>query len=91
VEEVLYAHPKIQEAVVAGIPHPTRGDDTLKAFVVLKAGQSCSADELKDYCRTQLAPHKIPRDVQFRAELPKTQVGKVLRRVLVDEEKAKQA
>jgi long-chain acyl-CoA synthetase len=91
VEEVLFAHPKIQEAVVAGIPHPERGDDTLKAFVVLKPGETCTADEIKAFCKTSLAPHKIPREVQFRTELPKTQVGKVLRRVLVEEEKQKSA
>ncbi len=89
VEEVLFTHPKILEAVVAGIPHPERGDDTLKAFVVLKPGQTCTADEIRDFCRTSLAPHKIPREVQFRNELPKTQVGKVLRRVLVEEEQRK--
>jgi long-chain acyl-CoA synthetase len=91
VEEVLFSHPKIAEAVVAGIPHPTRGDDTLKAFIVLKTGESCTADEIRAFCKGQLAPHKIPREIDFRAELPKTQVGKVLRRVLVDEEKKKQA
>jgi long-chain acyl-CoA synthetase len=85
VEEVLYTHPKIQEAVVAGIPHPQRGDDTLTAFIVLKPGEILTAEELKAFCKHDLAPHKIPRAVNFRSELPKTQVGKVLRRVLVEE------
>jgi len=90
VEEVLFAHPAVQEASVIGVPHPTRGDDTLTAFVVLKAGQQVTVDELKNYCRQNLAPYKVPRVIEFRMELPKTQVGKVLRRVLMDEQKAKQ-
>jgi long-chain acyl-CoA synthetase len=85
VEEVLFTNPKVLEAVVAGIPHAQRGDDTLTAFIVLKPGESMTADELKAFCKRDLAPHKIPREVQFRTELPKTQVGKVLRRVLVEE------
>ncbi len=91
VEEVLFTHPKVLEAVVVGIPHPTRGDDTVKAFIVLKPGVTATADEIRDFCKQQLAPYKVPREVEFRDELPKTMVGKVLRRVLIDEEKAKLA
>jgi long-chain acyl-CoA synthetase len=91
VEEVLFAHPAVMEATVIGVPHPQRGDDTLMAFVVLKQDASATADELRDYCAGQLAPYKVPRVIDFRKELPKTQVGKVLRRVLMEEEKAKQA
>jgi long-chain acyl-CoA synthetase len=91
VEEVLFAHPAVQEASVIGVPHPLRGDDTLTAFVVLKEGQQVTADELKEYCKKNVAPFKVPRVIEFRKELPKTQVGKVLRRVLMDEQKAKQA
>jgi len=90
VEEVLFMHPKVMEAVVAGIPHPTRGDDTVKAYVVLKEGETLTADELKEFCKLHLAQYKVPREIEFRSELPKTMVGKVLRRVLVEEEKAKQ-
>ena len=90
VEEVLYMHPKVQEAVVAGIPDPKRGE-TVKAYVVLKAGESSSVDEIRNFCKENLAPYKVPVFVDFRAELPKSQVGKILRRVLVEEEKAKQA
>lgn len=89
VEEVLYMHPKVQEAVVAGIPDPKRGE-TVKAYVVLKEGQSSSADEIRDFCKENLAPYKVPVFVDFREELPKSQVGKILRRVLVEEEIAKQ-
>lgn len=91
VEEVLFSHPKVLEAAVAGVPDSYRGE-TVKAFVVAKPGMSPTADELISYCREQLAPYKVPRQIEFREELPKTQVGKVLRRVLVDEHiKAQQA
>ncbi len=88
VEEVLFMHPAIQEAVVVGVPHPTRGE-TVKAFVVLKEGQSATADEIIAFCKTNLAPYKVPKMVEFRSELPKSLVGKFLRRVLVEEEKKK--
>lgn len=91
VEEVLFMHPKVMEAVVAGIPNPERGDDTVKAFVVPKPGEKPTAEEIREFCKLHLAPYKVPREVEFRDELPKTMVGKVLRRVLVEEEKAKQA
>lgn len=90
VEEVLFMHPKVMEAVVVGIPHPQRGDDTVKAFIVPKPGEQPTAEEIKEFCKLHLAPYKVPREVEFRTELPKTLVGKVLRRVLVEEEKAKQ-
>ena len=90
VEEVLYMHEKVQEAVVAGVPDPVRGE-TVKAYVVLKEGHSCTQDEITAFCRENLAPYKVPRQVEFRSELPKSQVGKILRRVLVEEEKQKQA
>jgi long-chain acyl-CoA synthetase len=90
VEEVLFMHPKVMEAVVIGVPHPARGDDTVKAFVVPKAGEKPTVEEIREFCKLHLAPYKVPREVEFRTELPKTMVGKVLRRVLVDEEKAKQ-
>lgn len=88
VEEVLYMHPKVMEAVVAGVPDPYRGE-TVKAYVVLKTGESSTPQEIQDFCRLHLAPFKVPTAVDFRAELPKTLVGKVLRRVLVEEEKKK--
>jgi long-chain acyl-CoA synthetase len=91
VEEVLFMHPKVLEAVVVGIHNPARGDDTVKAYIVPKAGEQPTADEIKEFAKLHLAPYKVPRDVEFRAELPKTMVGKVLRRVLVEEEKQKQA
>lgn len=88
VEEVLYEHAKVQEAVVAGIPDVRRGE-AVKAYVVLKPGEMATAAELIAFCRERLAPYKVPSQVEFRSELPKSLVGKFLRRVLVDEEKAK--
>ncbi|MGQ9558824.1 MAG: long-chain-fatty-acid--CoA ligase [Desulfurispora sp.] len=90
VEEVLYEHPKVREAAVIGVADPYRGE-TVKAFVVLKEGEQASEQEIMDYCRQKLAAYKIPRLVEFRSELPKTNVGKILRRVLADEEKQKAA
>jgi long-chain acyl-CoA synthetase len=91
VEEVLFMHPKVLEAVVVGVPHPVRGDDTVKAFIVPKPGEQPTIEELREFCKERLAPYKVPREIDFRAELPKTLVGKVLRRVLVEEEKQKMA
>jgi len=85
IEEVLYLHPSVQEAVVAGIPDPKRGE-TVKAYVVLKPGQTATAEEITAFCAERLAPFKVPRLVQFRSDLPKTQVGKYLRRALIEEE-----
>ena len=89
VEEVLFMHDKVMEAAVAGVQDPRRGE-TVKAFVVLKPGQQATQDEIIAFCKENLAPYKVPKMMEFRDELPKSQVGKVLRRVLVEEEKAKQ-
>jgi long-chain acyl-CoA synthetase len=88
VEEVLYTHPKVQEAAVAGVPDPKWGE-SIKAFIVLKHGQAASAEEIIDFCKQNMARYKVPSAVEFRDSLPKTLVGKVLRRVLVEESKAK--
>ena len=90
VEEVLFQHPAVLDATVAGIPDAKRGE-TVKAYVVLKEGQSCTEEEIRAFCKENLAPYKVPTHVQFMKELPKTQAGKVLRRQLVQEEKDKQA
>ncbi len=90
VEEVLYMHPKVQEAVVAGVPDPYRGE-TVKAYIVLKEGEQATVEEIVTFCRENLAPYKVPKLVEFRSELPKSLVGKFLRRVLVEEEKKKLA
>jgi long-chain acyl-CoA synthetase len=87
VEEVLLMHPKVREAVVAGVPDAYRGE-TVKAFVVLKPGESATEEEIVEFCRLHIAAFKVPRKVEFRRELPKSMVGKYLRRVLVEEERA---
>jgi long-chain acyl-CoA synthetase len=90
VDEVLYEHPKIADAVTIGIPDPYRGE-TVKVFVVLKPGETLTQEEVIAHCRERLAAYKVPRYVEFRAELPKTIVGKVLRKELRAEELAKVA
>lgn len=84
IEEVLFTHPQVLEAAVAGVPDRYRGEN-VKAFIVVKPGAAPTAEEIKAFCRERLAPYKVPRQIEFREELPKTQVGKVLRRVLVEE------
>ncbi|CDO01692.1 Long-chain-fatty-acid--CoA ligase [Oceanobacillus picturae] len=88
VEEVLYEHEGIQEAVVAGVPDAYRGE-TVKAYIVLKTGSTLNEEELNRFCRKHLAAYKVPKIYEFRTELPKTAVGKILRRSLVNEEKEK--
>ncbi|SFS72894.1 long-chain-fatty-acid--CoA ligase [Marininema halotolerans] len=84
VEEVLYDHPDIQEAAVIGVPDPYRGE-TVKACIVFKPNREITEEELNKYCREKLANYKVPRIYEFREELPKSTVGKVLRRVLAEE------
>lgn len=88
VEEILYEHEAVQEACVIGVPDPYRGE-TVKAFVVLKENAKVTEDELDEFARKYLASFKVPRMYEFRDELPKTMVGKILRRVLVEEEREK--
>ncbi len=88
VEEVITANPKVLEAGVAGIPDPYRGE-TVKAWIVLKPGQSMTEDEVKAFCKEKLAAYKVPTHIEFRDELPKTTVGKILRRELVRQHKEK--
>ncbi|GAB6179515.1 long-chain-fatty-acid--CoA ligase [Desulfotomaculum defluvii] len=87
VEEVLYEHPKVKEAAVIGIKDRSRGE-VLKAFIVLQEGQEAKKDEIIKFCRQHLTQYKVPKKVEFRTELPKSTVGKVLRRILIEEEKS---
>ncbi|WP_181347145.1 long-chain fatty acid--CoA ligase [Thalassobacillus sp. CUG 92003] len=84
VEEILYEHEAVQEAVVVGVPDAYRGE-TVQAFVVLKDQHTATSEELIAYCRDNMAAYKVPREVEFRDELPKTNVGKILRRTIREE------
>jgi len=89
IDEVLYQHPKVMDAVAVGIPHEYRGE-TIKAYVVLKPGQTATEDEIMDFCKQKLAAYKTPKLVEFRDALPKSIIGKVLRKTLREEEEKKQ-
>jgi long-chain acyl-CoA synthetase len=90
IDEVLFEHPKVVEACAIGIPHPSRGEQ-VKAFVVLVPGQTATPEEMIDYCKGKLATYKLPTQIEFIDELPKTNVGKVLRKDLRAKELAKKA
>jgi long-chain acyl-CoA synthetase len=81
VEEILFEHPKIREAAVIGIPDETRGE-TVKAFIVLEPGQTATVDEIRAFCKEKMSVYKVPTHIEFVESLPKTQVGKILRREL---------
>ena len=89
IDEVLHSHPKIREAVTVGVSHRSRGE-TIKAYIVPEEGANLTVPEVVAYCRQKLASFKVPRLIEFREELPKTMVGKVLRRILREEELQKQ-
>lgn len=88
IEDVLFEHPKVKECTVIGIPDAYRGE-TVKAFIVLKDGQAATEEEIITFCRQRLAVYKVPRFIEFREALPKSLVGKALRRVLREEEMKK--
>ena len=90
IEEVLYQHPKVMEATAVGIPDLQRGEN-IKAYIVLKPGETATPDEIIEFCRKNLTRYKVPREVEFRDTLPKTLVGKILRRALRDEELSKKS
>jgi long-chain acyl-CoA synthetase len=87
IEEVIASHPAVHEVSVAGVPHAVKGE-AAKAWVVLKPDRQATEEELRAFCRERLAPYKVPGSVEFRQDLPKTMVGKVLRRVLAAESRA---
>jgi long-chain acyl-CoA synthetase len=79
------SHPAVLEAATIGVPDERRGE-TVKSFVVLRPGQSVTAEDLLAVCRSELAPYKVPRAIEFRPELPKSSVLKILRRELREQE-----
>jgi long-chain acyl-CoA synthetase len=85
VEEILYTHPKISNAAVVGVPDPTSGE-AVKAFIQLNPGEEATEEEILEFCKENMAGYKRPRTIEFRDDLPTSAVGKVLRRVLRDEE-----
>ena len=89
IEDVLSEHPKVLEAAAIGIPLPGKGE-RVKIFIRLKEGQTASAEEIIAFCKENLAAYKVPKYVEFREQLPKTIVGKILRRELVKEEAKRQ-
>ena len=88
IDEVLHEYPKIKEAISLSVPHSSRGE-TLKAYIVPKDGEKITVPEIAAFCRSKLASYKVPRIFEFRTELPKSLVGKVLRRALREEEEKK--
>lgn len=88
VEEVISTHPSVAEVSVAGIPDARQGE-AVKAWVILTEGKTATTEEIQAWCKSKLSVYKVPKYVEFRTTLPKTMVGKILRRVLIDEESTK--
>ena len=87
IDEVLFEHPKVMDAVSVGIPDEYRGE-TLKAYIVLKSGETATGEDIIAFCKEKLAAYKVPKLVEFRDALPKSAVGKTLRKILRAEEEA---
>lgn len=88
VDEVLYRHPKVKEAVTVGVPDAYRGE-TIKAYIVPNEGESITAEEIIAFCKEKMASYKVPKEIEFRAALPQSAAGKILRKILRDEEMQK--
>ena len=88
VEDVLFTHPKVELAAVVGVPNAKSGE-TVKAFIKVREGESCTEEEIVTFCKENMAGYKRPKEIEFREEIPTSNVGKVLRRVLRDEERDK--
>ncbi len=89
IDELIYAHPKVKEGITVGVPDAYKGE-RIKVFLVLKQGVKATADEFKKYFKEHLTPYKVPSEIEFRDDLPKSAIGKILRRVLREEEIKKQ-
>jgi long-chain acyl-CoA synthetase len=87
IDEILYQHPAVAEACTFGVPDAYRGE-TVKAAIVVKAQHTLTEEEIIEWCRARLARYKVPKQVEFREQLPKSTVGKILRRALVEENRA---
>ncbi len=85
IDELIYQHPKVKEGITVGVPDPYRGE-RIKVYIVLKEGETATEEEFIAYFRQNLTPYKVPSEVEFRTELPKSAIGKILRRQLREEE-----
>jgi len=88
IDEVLFQHPKVAEAVSMGVKDAYRGE-TVKAYIVLKPGQKCTDEEIINFCKEKLVAYKVPKLIEFRDSIPKSAIGKILRKILREEEEAK--
>jgi long-chain acyl-CoA synthetase len=84
-EDVIVTHPDVMEVAAIGIADP-KSSEAVKVFVVTKAGSNLTADDIRNWCKERLTSYKVPKVVEFRSELPKSNVGKILRRELRDAE-----
>lgn len=85
IDELIYQHPKVKEGITIGLPDPHKGE-RIKVYIVLKEGETATPEEFITYFKERLTPYKVPREVEFRTELPKSMIGKILRRALREEE-----
>jgi len=85
IDELIYQHPKVKEGITVGVPDPYKGE-RIKVYIVLKEGETATEEEFIAYFRQNLTPYKVPSEVEFRTELPKSAIGKILRRQLREEE-----
>jgi long-chain acyl-CoA synthetase len=85
IDELIYQHPKVKEGITVGVPDPYKGE-RIKVYIVLKEGETATKEEFIAYFRQNLTPYKVPSEVEFRTELPKSAIGKILRRQLREEE-----
>jgi len=88
IDEIIYQHPKVKEGISVGIPDPRKGE-RIKVYIVLKDGETATPEEIIAYFRERITPYKVPSEIEFRGELPKSMIGKILRRALREEEDRK--
>jgi hypothetical protein len=85
IDELIYKHPKVKEGITVGLPDPRQGE-RIKVYIILKEGETATPEEFIAYFRERLTPYKVPSEVEFRTELAKSMIGKILRRALREEE-----
>jgi long-chain acyl-CoA synthetase len=86
IEQILYRHPAVRELAIYGVPHKQKGE-AVKAAIVLKKGATATREDIIEFCRRNMAAYKVPAEISFVDELPKSSTGKILKRVLRDQEK----